>query len=125
MAGASLAYAAKKALDKSPGPGPDRTAEYHDCPLRLLGSAGDVFDLFDATLGDTKFQRAGKASGDFYLQFGVLKTFNALGEHLRTCLVRGPRDLPAGKTCDVAGWQHNIYMYTASPEYGYHGLGLC
>lgn len=49
IAGAGLAaYAAKRALD---GPNRrDRTSEYHDCPLRLVGDADDVFKLFDATL---------------------------------------------------------------------------
>eukprot|EP00929_Paragymnodinium_shiwhaense_P016867 TRINITY_DN125544_c0_g1_i1.p1 TRINITY_DN125544_c0_g1~~TRINITY_DN125544_c0_g1_i1.p1 ORF type:complete len:396 (-),score=80.24 TRINITY_DN125544_c0_g1_i1:88-1275(-) len=49
VAGAGLAYAAKKALEPPSG-GQDRTAEFHDCPLRLLGGADDVFNLFDATL---------------------------------------------------------------------------
>merc|ERR1712203_1327842 len=51
VAGAGLAYAAKKALDSRQQSGPpDRTAEYHDCGLRLIGGAGDVFDLFNASL---------------------------------------------------------------------------
>merc|ERR1740123_966772 len=49
LAGAGLAYVAKKRLEQ-PGAGPDRTAEFHDCPLRLVGDANDVFHLFDATL---------------------------------------------------------------------------
>jgi len=50
VAGAGLAYAAKKALDQQPaGSGTNRSAEYHDCPLRLIGGSGDVFELFDAT----------------------------------------------------------------------------
>mmetsp|Transcript_59910 Transcript_59910/g.188123 ORF Transcript_59910/g.188123 Transcript_59910/m.188123 type:complete len:389 (-) Transcript_59910:38-1204(-) len=49
VAGAGLAYAAKKAIERRGGAS-DRTAEYHDCCLRLVGGAGDVFDLFDATL---------------------------------------------------------------------------
>eukprot|EP00928_Gymnodinium_smaydae_P072380 TRINITY_DN55754_c0_g1_i1.p1 TRINITY_DN55754_c0_g1~~TRINITY_DN55754_c0_g1_i1.p1 ORF type:complete len:178 (+),score=39.38 TRINITY_DN55754_c0_g1_i1:710-1243(+) len=50
VAGAGLAYAVKKLLLESPSSGPDRSAEYHDCALRLIGGAGDVFALFDATL---------------------------------------------------------------------------
>merc|ERR1712217_710138 len=50
VAGAGLAYAVKKAVDKRQSGPQDRTAEYHDCALRLIGGAGDVFELFDASL---------------------------------------------------------------------------
>jgi len=52
VAGAGLAFAAKRAIQKQQAAEqpPDRTSEYHDCGLRLLGGAGDVFDLFDASL---------------------------------------------------------------------------
>mmetsp|Transcript_69918 Transcript_69918/g.130656 ORF Transcript_69918/g.130656 Transcript_69918/m.130656 type:complete len:399 (-) Transcript_69918:63-1259(-) len=49
VAGASLAYAAKKIVEPS-SPGVDRTSEYYDCPLRLVGGADDVFDLCGAAL---------------------------------------------------------------------------
>lgn len=51
VAGAGLAYAAKKRLDQQQSAsGPLRSAEYHDGPLRLIGDANDTFHLFDATL---------------------------------------------------------------------------
>lgn len=49
VAGAGLAYAAKKVME-TPSSGQDRTAEYHDGVLRLVGEPGDVFHLFDAAL---------------------------------------------------------------------------
>lgn len=49
VAGAGLAYAAKKALQPH-WQGSVRSAEYYDCELRLIGDADDVFNLFDATL---------------------------------------------------------------------------
>lgn len=51
VAGAGLAYAAKKAVDRRTASAEVvRTAEYYDCGLRLIGDADDVFNLFDATL---------------------------------------------------------------------------
>ncbi|CAE7367287.1 unnamed protein product [Symbiodinium natans] len=49
VAGAGLAFAVKR-LVADQGAQPDRSAEYFDCPLRLLGSADDVFHLFGASL---------------------------------------------------------------------------
>jgi len=49
VAGAGLAYAAKKKLEQRETE-VVRSAEYHDGPLRLIGDANDVFHLFDATL---------------------------------------------------------------------------
>lgn len=50
VAGAGMAYAARKTLTKSVGSDADRSAEFHDCGLRLMGTADDIFNLFDATL---------------------------------------------------------------------------
>eukprot|EP00439_Symbiodinium_sp_Y106_P085592 s258_g29.t1 len=50
VAGAGLAFAVKRLLVADKGAQPDRSAEYFDCPLRLLGSADDVFHLFGASL---------------------------------------------------------------------------
>mmetsp|Transcript_91681 Transcript_91681/g.262636 ORF Transcript_91681/g.262636 Transcript_91681/m.262636 type:complete len:431 (-) Transcript_91681:37-1329(-) len=51
VAGAGLAYAAKKAIDRQTACAEVvRSAEYYDCGLRLIGDADDVFNLFDATL---------------------------------------------------------------------------
>merc|ERR1719436_1995659 len=50
VAGAGLAYGAKKAMDRRPPAEVDRSAAYYDCGLRLIGDADDVFNLFDATL---------------------------------------------------------------------------
>ncbi|CAE7904637.1 unnamed protein product [Symbiodinium necroappetens] len=50
VAGAGLAFAVKRILVADKGAQPDRSAEYFDCPLRLLGSADDVFHLFGASL---------------------------------------------------------------------------
>ncbi|CAE8672240.1 unnamed protein product [Polarella glacialis] len=54
VAGAGLAYAVKRLLapeaSSVSGAAPERTAEFYDCPLRLLGSADDVFHLFGASL---------------------------------------------------------------------------
>lgn len=50
VAGAGVAYAARKTLTKSVGSDADRSSEFHDCGLRLMGTADDVFNLFDATL---------------------------------------------------------------------------
>lgn len=47
--GACLAYAGSKMVVPQ-AQKTDRTAEYHDCCLRLLGDANDVFNLFDAIL---------------------------------------------------------------------------
>eukprot|EP00434_Breviolum_minutum_P003163 symbB.v1.2.002784.t1/scaffold150.1/size295742/3 len=49
VAGAGLAFAVKR-LVADQGAQADRTSEYYDCPLRLLGSADDVFHLFGASL---------------------------------------------------------------------------
>ncbi|CAK9040761.1 Hypothetical protein SCF082_LOCUS23643 [Durusdinium trenchii] len=49
VAGAGLAFAVKRLLADQAGQA-DRTSEYYDCPLRLLGSADDVFHLFGASL---------------------------------------------------------------------------
>ncbi|CAL1161347.1 unnamed protein product [Cladocopium goreaui] len=50
VAGAGLAFAVKRLVADQAGAQADRTSEYYDCPLRLLGSADDVFHLFGASL---------------------------------------------------------------------------
>ncbi|CAJ1373821.1 unnamed protein product [Effrenium voratum] len=50
VAGAGLAFAVKRLLADQAGAQADRTSDYYDCPLRLLGSADDVFHLFGASL---------------------------------------------------------------------------
>eukprot|EP00438_Fugacium_kawagutii_P018414 Skav227171 [mRNA] locus=scaffold1396:21758:22945:+ [translate_table: standard] len=61
VAGAGLAFAVKRLVADQAGSQADRTSEYYDCPLRLLGSADDVFHLFGASL---EFPPEDGVSGD-------------------------------------------------------------